>query len=183
MAEDDWYASAVRFVYEEGLFAGTSETTFSPNDKMTRAMLVTVLWRHAGRPEASHEAGFDDVPGTGDKSCYYAVPVAWAKEYGIVAGISDTEFGPNRQVTREQLAAILYRYCVKYWGIEAKNDTDLDQFSDADEVSGFAEEAIKWAVGNGIISGMGDGTLEPKGSATRAQVASMLKRTVENILY
>ena len=182
VAEDKWYADAVRFVYEEGLFAGTTETTFSPNDEMTRAMLVAVLWRHAGHPEASEEAGFQDVPKTTEKS-YYAIPVAWAKEYGIVAGISETEFGPKRQVTREQLAAILYRYCVKYWGIKAENGKDLTDFTDADEVSNFAREPMKWAVGNGIISGMGDGTLDPKGSATRAQVASMLMRTVQNILY
>lgn len=183
VSEDDWYASAVRFAYEEGLFAGTSEDTFSPNANMTRAMLVTVLWRHAGRPNASQEAGFDDVPGTEDESCYYAVPVAWAKEYGIVAGLSEREFGPNQRITREQLAAILYRYCTEYWGVKDENSAELDDFSDADEISSYAEEAVKWAVGNGIISGMGNGTLNPKGSATRAQVASMLKRTVENILY
>lgn len=182
VSEDDWYASAVRFAYEEGLFAGTSEDTFSPNDNMTRAMLVTVLWRHAGKPKASQEAGFDDVPGTEDEDCYYAVPVAWAKEYGIVAGLSETEFGPNQRTTREQLAAILYRYCTEYWGVKGGSSAELDDFSDADEISGYAEEALKWAAGNGIISGMGNGTLNPKGSATRAQVASMLKRAVENIL-
>ena len=184
VSEDSWYGEAVRFVYEEGLFAGTTETSFSPNDEMTRAMLVTVLWRHAGRPEASEEAGFEDVPEISEpKLPYYAIPVAWAKEYGIVAGISETEFGPMRQITREQLAAILYRYCVKYWGVEAENSKDLDTFTDADEVSRFAQEAMEWAVGNGIISGMGDGRLDPKGPATRAQVASMLMRTVRNILY
>ncbi len=180
--DDDWYASAVRFVYEQGLFYGTSDSTFGPQDNMSRAMLVTVLWRHAGRPTASQEAGFEDVPETDDESCYYAVPVAWAKEYGIVAGVSESEFGPDRSITREQLAAILYRYCTVYWGVQEGKMADLSEFTDGDQVSAYAEEAMQWAVGSGIVSGMGNGTLNPKGTATRAQVASMIKRTVENTL-
>ena len=181
--EGSWYETAVKYVYGEKLFFGTTDTTFGPSENMTRAMLVTVLWRHAGRPNAGEEAGFVDVPKTNDESCYYAIPVAWAKEYGIVAGVSDTEFGPGENITREQLATILYRYCTEYWGIEPENSADLDQFQDADRIHSYAKEAVQWAVGNGIISGMGDGTLVPRGSATRAQVASMLKRMVENILY
>lgn len=180
--DDDWYASAVRFVYEQGLFYGTSDSTFGPQDNMSRAMLVTVLWRRAGRPTASQEAGFEDVPETDDESCYYAVPVAWAKEYGIVAGVSESEFGPDRSITREQLAAILYRYCTVYWGVQEGKMADLAEFTDGDQVSAYAEEAMQWAVGNGIVSGMGNGTLNPKGTAIRAQVASMIQRTVENIL-
>ena len=180
--DDDWYASAVRFVHEEGLFYGTSDSTFGPQDNMSRAMLVTVLWRHAGRPAASQEAGFEDVPETDDESCYYAVPVAWAKEYGIVAGVSESEFGPDRSITREQLAAILYRYCTVYWGVQEGKMADLSEFTDGDQVSAYAEEAMQWAVGNGIVSGMGNGTLNPKGTAIRAQVASMIQRTVENVL-
>lgn len=180
--DDDWYASAVRFVYEQGLFYGTSDSTFGPQDNMSRAMLVTVLWRHAGRPTASQEAGFEDVPETDDESCYYAVPVAWAKGYGIVAGVSESEFGPDRSITREQLAAILYRYCTVYWGVQEGKMADLSEFTDGDQVSAYAEEAMQWAVGSGIVSGMGNGTLNPKGTATRAQVASMIQRTVENIL-
>lgn len=180
--DDDWYASAVRFVYEQELFYGTSDSTFGPQDNMSRAMLVTVLWRHAGRPTASQEAGFEDVPETDDESCYYAVPVAWAKEYGIVAGVSESEFGPDRSITREQLAAILYRYCTVYWGVQEGKMADLSEFTDGGQVSAYAEEAMQWAVGSGIVSGMGNGTLNPKGTATRAQVASMIQRTVENIL-
>ena len=169
-----WYHEAVDYAVVNGLFAGTSDTTFSPNESMTRGMLVAVLWRLAGRPEAKTAASFQDV----DARQYYAEAVAWAKEKGIVAGTSDTTFSPNAKVTREQMAAILYRYA-KSCGVDVSKTADLKNFPDAGKVSDYAKDAMAWAVANGIISGSLEGGktyLEPTGNATRAQVASILMR-------
>ena len=170
----EWYHEAVDYVVENGLFAGTSDTTFTPGGSMTRGMLVTGLWRMAGRPEAKAPAAFRDV----DAGQYYAEAVAWAAENGIVAGISETAFAPNAKATREQLAAILYRYA-KWSGVDVTKTADLASFPDAGKVSAYAEEPLAWAVANGIVSGTlrgGKAYLDPQGSATRAQAASMLMR-------
>ena len=169
-----WYHEAVDYSVVNSLFAGTSDTTFEPNGAMTRAMLVTVLWRAAGQPEAKTAASFQDV----SEGRYYAKAVAWAKENGIVAGTTDTTFSPNETVTREQMAAILYRYA-KFSGVDVGKTADLKDFPDADKVSNYAKDAMAWAVENGIISGSLEGGktyLDPKGDATRAQVASVLMR-------
>ena len=169
-----WYHEAVDYAVVNGLFAGTSDTTFSPNESMTRGMLVTVLWRLAGKPEAKAAASFQDV----DAQQYYAKAVAWAAENGIVAGTSDTTFSPNAKVTREQMAAILYRYA-KRNSVDVSKTADLKDFPDADKVASYAKDAMAWAVESGIISGtLKDGKtyLDPTGSATRAQVASILMR-------
>ena len=169
-----WYHEAVYYAVVNGLFAGTSDTTFSPNESMTRGMLVTVLWRLAGKPEAKAAASFQDV----DAQQYYAKAVAWAAENGIVAGTSDTTFSPNAKVTREQMAAILYRYA-KRNSVDVSKTADLKDFPDADKVASYAKDAMAWAVESGIISGtLKDGKtyLNPTGSATRAQVASILMR-------
>ena len=171
---DKWYHEAVDFAVVKGLFAGTSDTTFEPNGAMTRAMLVTVLWRAAGEPEAKTAASFQDV----SASRYYAKAVAWAKENGIVAGTSETTFSPNETVTREQMAAILYRYA-KLCGVDMSKVAGLDSFPDASKVANYAKDAMAWAVGSGIVSGSAEGGktyLDPKGDATRAQVASVLMR-------
>lgn len=169
-----WYHEAVDFAVTNGLFAGTSATTFTPNGEMTRGMLVAVLWRMAGRPEAKTAATFRDV----DADQYYAVAVAWAKENGIVAGTSATTFSPNAKITREQMVAIVYRYA-KFSGMDVAKTADLTNFSDAADVSAYAKDAMGWAVENGIVSGItknGKACLNPQGSATRAQVASILMR-------
>ena len=174
-----WYHEAVDYAVVNSLFAGTSDTTFEPNGAMTRAMLVTVLWRAAGQPEAKTAASFQDV----NAARYYAKAVAWAKENGVVAGTSDTTFSPNETVTREQMAAILYRYA-KLNGVDVGKTADLNSFPDAGKVSNYAKEAMAWAVGNGVISGSLEGGktyLDPKGDATRAQVAAVLMRYLKTV--
>lgn len=169
-----WYHEAVDFAVVNGLFAGTSATTFSPDDSMTRAMLVTVLWRLAGQPEAKTAASFRDV----DAGQYYAKAVAWAAENGIVTGTGADTFEPDAEVTREQMAAILYRYA-KLNGVDVSKTADLKDFPDADKTSAYAKEALAWAVGSGLINGTlenGATLLDPTGSAARAQVAAILMR-------
>lgn len=171
----DWYAEAVTYVVENGLFQGTSATTFAPNANMNRAMLVTVLYRMSGE-QAKADTAFDDVA----QDAWYAEAVAWAKTNGIVSGVSATQFAPNQNVTREQMAAILYRYA-QYKGQETGNaDANLAAFADANTVSSYAVPAMNWAVKNGLISGTSATTLSPNGSATRAQVATILMRYQKN---
>lgn len=171
----DWYAEAVIYAVENGLFQGTSATTFEPNANMNRAMLVTVLYRMSGE-QAKADTAFGDVA----QNAWYAEAVAWAKTNGIVSGVSATQFAPNQNVTREQMAAILYRYA-QYKGQEAGNaDANLAAFADANTVSSYAVPAMNWAVKNGLISGTSATTLSPNGSATRAQVATILMRYQKN---
>lgn len=167
---DKWYYDAVEYVFQKGYFKGTSETTFSPNGTMTRAMFVTVLGRIAGIPE-NREANtkFTDVK----KGSYYAGYVAWASEQGIVLGTSATTFSPNAKVTREQMAVLLYRYA-KYAGADVSADSDaLNAFTDAASVSGWAKEALAWATDRKILIGTGNG-LKPRAQATRAQGAQII---------
>ena len=168
--EGDWYYDAVAFVCEKGLFNGTDKG-FEPSGKMTRAMLVTVLYRLSGE-EASSVSAFSDVK-AGD---WYCDAVSWAYAAGIVNGVNDTTFAPNDSITREQLAAILYRFA-KMQG-EDVGGTDISGFSDAGYVSDYAKDAISYAVKNGIITGKGENSLAPGDSATRAEVATMLMRYV-----
>lgn len=171
----DWYAEAVTYAVENGLFQGTSATTFEPNANMNRAMLVTVLYRMSGE-QAKADTAFGDVA----QNAWYAEAVAWAKTNGIVSGVSAAQFAPNQNVTREQMAAILYRYA-QYKGQETGNaDANLVAFADANTVSSYAVPAINWAVKNGLISGTSATTLSPNGSATRAQVATILMRYQKN---
>lgn len=166
VAPGAWYYDAVKYAAERGLFYGTSDTTFSPNSTMTRGMLATVLYRMESEPEAD-PADFLDV-GSGK---YYSEAVAWAAANGIVAGYGNGNFGPEDAITREQLAAILWRYS----GAPASSGT-LTEFTDADKASGYALDALRWAVEQGIIKGKGNGILDPGGRATRAEVAAMLQR-------
>lgn len=171
----DWYAEAVTYAVENGLFQGTSATTFEPNANMNRAMLVTVLYRMSGE-QAKADTAFGDVA----QNAWYAEAVAWAKTNGIVSGVSATQFAPNQNVTREQMAVILYRYA-QYKGQETGNaDANLAAFADANTVSSYAVPAMNWAVKNGLISGTSATTLSPNGSATRAQVATILMRYQKN---
>lgn len=171
-----WYTDAVQYAYDNGLMTGTSATTFEPNTTTTRGMIVSMLHRLEGSP-AVGSADFSDVAG-GD---WYADPVAWAASEGIVGGYGDGTFGPNDPITREQMASILYRYA-DYKGLDVSARASLDAYSDADSVSPWASDVMSWAVSEGIISGMTEDTLAPQGTATRAQVAAMFQRFLENVM-
>ena len=174
VASGKWYYNAVRFVYGRGLFNGTSGTTFSPDHSMTRAMFVTVLYRLAGSPDSGGSA-FPDVA---DSSSWYYKPVAWAAGHGIVNGYEDGLFRPDNSVTREQMAVIVYNY-VKSIGGDTSGG-DLSAFPDGGSVSGWAREAMQWAVAHGIINGS-DGYLLPRNTATRAQVAQIMKNCCDRL--
>ena len=173
--ESDWFYDDVVFAYENGLFSGTSDTTFSPNTSMTRAMLVTVLYRLEGQPAVNGRSGFSDVQYNG----YYEDAVTWAADNGIVNGISTSTFSPNANVTREQMAAILYRYA-QYKKYNTAASSSLNSFSDHASVSGYAVMPLQWAVAEKLINGSA-GKLMPTGNATRAQVAAILHRFVTNV--
>lgn len=173
--ETDWFYDDVVFAYENGLFSGTTATTFSPYASMTRAMLVTVLYRLEGEPAVTGRSGFSDVT----IGSYYEAAVTWAADNGIVNGTSATTFSPSENVTREQMAAILCRYAqYKQYGTSAS--ASLSAFSDAAAVSTYAKAPLSWAVAEKLVNGT-DGKLLPRASATRAQVAAILHRFVENI--
>lgn len=163
-----WASKYIRWSYAKGYFSGTSETTFSPDTAVTRGMLVALIHRMEGRPSGG-SSPFADV----SDSSYYAEAVAWAKTSGIVSGVSETEFAPSRNITREQLASILYRYA-EYKKKNTSAQGDLSRYKDNNRVSGYAGTAMAWAVGAGIISGTDSSTLNPRGNATRAQSAVML---------
>ena len=164
---DAWYADAVQYVVSEGLMNGTDADAFSPDASMSRAMLVTVLYRLSGEPAVSQDSGFADVAA----DAYYADAVSWATEQGIVTGTSQTAFSPDESVTREQMAALLYRYAGEPSAAE-----DLSAYADADSVSAYASDAMAWCVENGVLNGTDGSRLEPAASATRAEVAAVLQR-------
>lgn len=170
---NDWFAGAVEYVVNNGLFSGVSDTSFAPNDPVTRGMLVTVLWRAAGEPSSSASA-FADVPA----DAWYAKAVAWANANGIVQGYDASTFAPDDRITREQLAAIFQRYA-GFKGMETSGRGDLSQFGDTGALSNWAQEGVSWAVGAGLISGKGDGVLDPQGATTRAEAAVILQRFLE----
>ena len=170
---NDWFAEPVAFAVEHGLFAGTSATTFSPNVNMTRAMLVAVLYRHSG-DSVQNQQVFDDVAA----DAWYAEPIAWAKEKGVVAGMTETTFAADQSIPREQMATILMRY-TKYMGIDTPAGGDaIKSYSDYDSISSYALASMAWAVDQGLISGTTSSTLSPTSGATRAQVATILMRYV-----
>lgn len=171
----DWFYEDVAFAYENGLFSGTSDTMFSPNASMTRAMLVTVLYRLEGEPSVRGRSGFSDVT----FNSYYEDAVTWAADNGIVNGTSASTFSPNANVTREQMAAILYRYA-QYKKYNTAASASLNGFTDHASVSGYAAASLEWAVAEKLINGSA-GKLMPTGNATRAQVAAILHRFVENV--
>lgn len=170
---ENWASDAVAFASARELFNGTSETTFSPDQSMSRGMLATVLYNLEGRPDQDTASGFGDVS-SGD---WYADGIAWAAENGIVNGYGDGQFGPNDDITREQFAVMLWKYA---GSPKARNDQIL-AFTDADQVSGYAADALCWAIENGVLNGYPDGRLAPGGTATRAEAAQMLKNFMENV--
>ena len=172
---DAWYADAVQYVYEQGLMQGTDAGLFSPEELVNRGMVVTILYRLAGSPETDASMGFSDV----EPDAYYSDAVRWASSAGIVTGYSAAAFGPEDTITREQLAAMLYRYvCAQ--GISVFAEPLVPQaFTDVSSISDYAAEAMAWAVDTGLMAGMPDGRLAPDGSATRAQTAVILMRLDE----
>jgi uncharacterized repeat protein (TIGR02543 family) len=173
-----WYHEAIDFVIEKGLFVGTSETTFEPNSPMSRAMLVTVLWRLEWSPSVLDAGSFEDVA----YNAWYANAVAWAGANKIISGYGNRLFGPNDNITREQMAAILYRYA-EHKDYNVMPAGNLNAFTDAKDVSAWALPGMKWAVGEGLIAGTAKTTLEPGGNATRAQVAMILMRFAKSFAY
>ncbi len=171
--ESDWYYSYVKTVYEKGLMKGISDTEFAPDEKLTRAMFVTILYRMDGEPDAGTSA-FTDV----EKDSWYEKAVAWANGNGIVQGVSETEFAPNVNITREQMAAIIYRYA-KYKGVDTEavmKDTNTLSHNDIFEVSDWAKEGMQYCIAAGIITGDDNGNLLPHNTATRAETATVITR-------
>ena len=177
VSANDWFASAVDYVTGKGMMNGTADNTFSPKANTTRGMIVTVLYRLENQPSTS-AASFTDVA----SGAYYANAVAWANANGIVSGYGSGKFGPNDKVTREQLAAILYRYAqYKKYDVSVGEDTNILSYDDAQSISTYAIPAIQWACGAGVVTGKSGSKLDPKGNATRAEVAAMLMRFCENV--
>lgn len=175
VSANDWFASAVDYVTGKGMMNGTADNTFSPKANTTRGMVVTVLYRLENQPSTS-AASFTDVA----SGAYYANAVAWANANGIVSGYGSGKFGPNDKVTREQLAAILYRYA-QYKKHDVSGANSLDGYTDAQSVSSYAVPALQWANAAGVVTGKSGSKLDPKGNATRAEVAAMLMRFCENV--
>jgi len=176
VSRNNWYFDSVSFASANGLFSGISDTSFAPDTSMTRAMLVTVLWRMEKEPIAKKDCEFKDVIA----SSWYASAVAWASEKGLVSGFGNGNFGAEDVITREQMAVILMNYA-KYKGYEVSSTVDIQSFGDSASISTWASDAMKWANAQKLISGTGDNLLTPKGEATRSQVAAILMRFIENI--
>jgi len=172
-----WAKSAISYVTEEGLFSGTTDTTFSPNVAMTRGMFVTVLGRYA-KAKANATTDFTDV----NEDEYYAPYVAWANENGIVSGTSASTFSPNTPITREQAMMMLYQYA-QFKGEDVSNieGMAIREFSDANKISSWANTAVRYGFNANIISGRTDGTLDPQGTATRAEIAAMMQKFIEHL--
>ncbi len=173
----DWFYDAVSYVYTEGLMTGTGSYTFSPNGTTSRAMLVTILWRLQGEPYVSGY-GFNDVK----SSAYYYDAVRWAARYGIVEGYEGNVFKPDDAITREQFAAILYRYA-DYCNYNTSASTNLSAYKDSAKVSSWAATSMKWAVAEGLFEGDNLGNLDPQGQTTRAACAKLLMAFCENVVY
>ena len=173
-----WYHEDVQYVSENGLMKGTGENLFSPDATTTRGMIVTILYRLEGEPVVDYAMGFTDVA----EGEWYTEAVRWAASEGIVGGYGGGLFGSDDAVTREQLAVILYRYAVyKGYDVSIGEDTNILSYTDAFEISEYAVPAFQWACGAGVIEGVTESTLVPRGNATRAQVATMLMRFCVNV--
>ena len=174
VSEKDWFYGDVMFVYENGLMLGTSKTLFSPHGTATRGMMATILWRMEGSPAPKGKNSFTDV----EAGKWYADAITWTAENGIFAGYGKDKFGPDDPITREQLAAIFYRYA-DYKGYDLTVKGNLDKFKDADKITDYAKTAMQWAVGSGLMKGKSGNLLDPQGTATRAEIAAMLHRFIE----
>ena len=176
LGENQWYEAAVRYAYTHDIMEGTSPTTFVPNTSLTRAEAVQVLYNLEGKPEVSGNAAFPDLVEE-----WYKPAIAWAEQTGVVDGYEDGTFRPGQPVNRMEFAQMLYNYA-KYKGYDLTAEGDLSQFPDGDSVQPWAETAMSWANGNALINGHDDGTLEPGGTTTRAQAASILMRFDQNVV-
>ena len=174
VSEKDWFYGDVMFVYENGLMLGTSKTLFSPHGTATRGMMATILWRMEGSPAPKGKNSFTDV----EAGKWYADAITWTAENGIFAGYGKDKFGPDDPITREQLAAIFYRYA-DYKGYDLTVKGNLDTFKDADKITDYAKTAMQWAVSSGLVKGKSGNLLDPQGTATRAEIAAMLHRFIE----
>ena len=174
VSEKDWFYGDVMFVYENGLMLGTSKTLFSPHGTATRGMMATILWRMEGSPVPKGKNSFTDV----EAGKWYADAITWTAENRIFAGYGKDKFGPDDPITREQLAAIFYRYA-DYKGYDLTVKGNLDKFKDADKITDYAKTAMQWAVGSGLVKGRSGNLLDPQGTATRAEIAAMLHRFIE----
>ena len=168
---------SIRYVYEHELMYGTTDTTFAPDDALTRGMFVTMLYRMEGKPEATGNTSFTDVPA----NMYYAPAIAWASANGVVYGISETAFSPEGKITREQMAAMMRRYA-SFKKLDVTATTDLSGYTDAATVSSWAIDDMKWAVASELLYGNTRNQLEPTANATRAQAAAILQRFVTKIV-
>ena len=173
LVSSSWYYDAANYVYQNGLFNGVSANQFAPADLVTRSMVATVLYRQAGKPSASDvSASFSDVTA----GTWYETPVKWASSCGVIKGVGENIFAPNSNVTREQIVVMLYRYLSDYMEKDVAAEGDLTKFTDQEKVSSWAKDGVSWAVGAGILTGRDDGTLNPGGSASRAEVAAIMQR-------
>ena len=170
VTKDDWYAAAIQYVYDKGWMSGISGTAFAPNDSTTRGMMATIIYRMESEPEAPSSSFSDVLAGA-----WYAPAVSWAQKNSVILGYGDGTFGPDKQITREQMVTIIYRYA-QLKGYDTTARADLSCYADAGELGDWAEEAMSWAVSVGLIQGTGATTLSPKGSATRAQIALITMR-------
>ena len=176
VAEGDWFYDAVVYAYQNELMDGVGGNRFAPNSETTRAQLVTILYRLEGEPAVSGDLPFTDV----EAGIWYTDAILWAAQNNIVNGVSDTEFAPGDDLTRQQLVTILYRYA-EAKGYDVSASADLSGYPDADQVQDYAQPAMAWAVAENIIQGMEDGTLKPAGNASRAQIATILMRFCEDV--
>lgn len=174
--ENDWFFDSVRYANKNGLMNGSTTTEFAPNDSLTRAMLVTVLYRAAGEPAVNKSIPFGDI----EAGAYYTNAVIWAKQNGIVNGVTENEFAPEENITREQIAAIMFRYA-KYmkYDVSVGENTNILSYTDFADISEYAVEAFQYAVGSGLMKGKTNTTLNPKDNATRAEIAAILQRFIE----
>lgn len=173
----DWFLAAVQYVYENDRMAGTSSTTFQPEVNLTRAMAAQVLYNLEGQPAVTGDTTFTDAADAGD---WAVKAITWAEQTGVVAGIGDGLFDPTANVTREEFAQMMYNYA-SYKEYDLTLEGDLSQFEDASAISGWAETAMNWANGSGLINGHDDGTIDPQGTTTRAQAASILMNFDQNV--
>ena len=174
---DDWFLAAVQYVYENDRMAGTSSTTFQPEVHLTRAMAAQVLYNLEGQPAVTGDTTFTDAAAAGE---WAVKAITWAEQTGVVAGIGDGLFDPTANVTREEFAQMMYNYA-SYKEYDLTLEGDLSQFEDASAISGWAETAMSWANGSGLINGHDDGTIDPQGTTTRAQAASILMNFDQNV--
>ena len=174
VAQDAWFSTAVQFSASRELFSGVGEGRFAPQDSMSRAMLVTVLYQLENRPQTANAGSFSDVA----QDAWYHDAALWAQEQGITGGSGDGSFSPNASISRESLALMLYR-SAQSLGVAGKQGQNLDGFADHGSVSPWAKQAMEWAYANGILSGNDKGQLTPQADSSRAEVSAMLSRFVE----